>query len=353
MDTLALLDATLSAFDSRVPDAIPARCVVTRYRGSSCRLCVDVCPTGAITPAPWLRVDPDLCLGCGACAAACRTGALDLGQAKVAVLNAFSELAEAGETAPCIACARATPDEATFAPDDDVCDSGEVTTTPDLVIDCLASLSAGDFIGLDRQGCASLVLLSGDCEGCASGKAMVQSVSAEETASRVLGALGHDLAIRRIPTETRTLPQRPREAALSRRDLFGLLVGRGRRAAADATAPKKPTIDELHAWSSPPAAHRRLVSDVAALAEGAGEVVTLPCPLPLATVVIGTGCNGCGLCARYCPHAAITTVDGLAVVEAGLCTACGLCAEVCPPGAVELGPAVVARGARGLADPET
>lgn len=338
MDSLALLDATLRAFDARVPDAIPARCVATRYRASSCRLCVDVCPSAAIQPSPWLRVDADLCVSCGACAAACRTGALDLGQARAAVRDAFAELAHEERMAPCVACARATPDAHAQA--------------PDLVIDCLASLSAGDLIGLARQGCTSVLLLSGDCDACAAGHAMAQSVSAQDTASAVLDSFGVGLAITRMPTESQALPQRSREASVSRRDLFGLLVGRGGRAAADALAPKKPTVRELHAWSPPPSAHRRLLSDLDSLAQPAGAVVILPRSLPLATVEISAACNGCGLCARYCPHAAIAMTDGLATVDSDLCTACGLCAEVCPPGAVEFGPAAVTSQGRGAVHSE-
>ena len=75
MDRLKLLDAGLRAFDARLPDVVPPLCVVTRYRASSCRRCLDVCPGEAIQVSPWLQVEPDHCSSCGACAAVCPTGA--------------------------------------------------------------------------------------------------------------------------------------------------------------------------------------------------------------------------------------------------------------------------------------
>src|SRR6185437_12177364 len=51
-------------------------CAHSRSRIVGCHRCLDLCPTGAITPAgDHVAIDPAICAGCGQCAAACPTGA--------------------------------------------------------------------------------------------------------------------------------------------------------------------------------------------------------------------------------------------------------------------------------------
>ncbi len=51
-------------------------CAHSRAGQVGCTRCLDLCPTGAITPAgDTVAIDPYICAGCGACAAVCPTGA--------------------------------------------------------------------------------------------------------------------------------------------------------------------------------------------------------------------------------------------------------------------------------------
>ena len=51
-------------------------CAHSRSRIVGCTRCLDLCPTGAITPAgDHVAIDAAVCAGCGSCAAACPTGA--------------------------------------------------------------------------------------------------------------------------------------------------------------------------------------------------------------------------------------------------------------------------------------
>ncbi|MEI8144595.1 MAG: 4Fe-4S binding protein [Alphaproteobacteria bacterium] len=51
-------------------------CAHSRSKITGCTRCLDLCPTGAISPAgDTVAIDAAICAGCGACAAACPTGA--------------------------------------------------------------------------------------------------------------------------------------------------------------------------------------------------------------------------------------------------------------------------------------
>ena len=51
-------------------------CAHSRSQITGCSRCLDLCPTGAITPAgDFVAIDTHICAGCGSCAAACPTGA--------------------------------------------------------------------------------------------------------------------------------------------------------------------------------------------------------------------------------------------------------------------------------------
>ena len=72
-------------------------CAHSRSRIVGCRRCLDLCPTGAITPAgDHVAIDAQICAGCGQCAAVCPTGAAGL-------------CAAAGRCAACASCARCSP----------------------------------------------------------------------------------------------------------------------------------------------------------------------------------------------------------------------------------------------------
>jgi len=82
-DPAAVLSVVLKARDlvggfdkPRYIDFPPEICAHSRSNIVGCRRCLDLCPTGAISPAGnHVAIDPNICAGCGQCAAVCPTGA--------------------------------------------------------------------------------------------------------------------------------------------------------------------------------------------------------------------------------------------------------------------------------------
>jgi pyruvate ferredoxin oxidoreductase delta subunit len=50
--------------------------------------------------------------------------------------------------------------------------------------------------------------------------------------------------------------------------------------------------------------------------------------------ILNEKCKNCGLCADYCPDAAIKIIKGKKSIDYGYCKGCGICALECPNHAI-------------------
>lgn len=97
----------LGTFEKTLHVAVePALCAHARARQTGCTRCLDLCPTGAITPGEEaVEIDPMICAGCGACSAVCPSGAVSFDAPQVSDIFAglrtlASAFSEAGGKAP-------------------------------------------------------------------------------------------------------------------------------------------------------------------------------------------------------------------------------------------------------------
>ena len=364
---MAFIDSLLSMFEGMAPENIAVheeRCVCIRNRNAKCLKCVDVCTTGAIaySAANKLEVFPEKCIGCGTCANACPTGALEvkgLGDDELTRLVKQSIRATSGH--PVIACQCAYDAAMAQVEGDEPAKRGKRNKHPRLddnamcVVPCLGRIDESMAIGLGAYKCLDATFVCNDCEACehAKGGEFVRQVLADST--RMLKAFDCDLPV----TVTDEFPDRvwlqPEEAGYvpvecdlpgtSRRQAFK----DARAAGADLA---REGIDSALGVEKPkpvPVAYRKVNPETGTLSHFVPTRRTRmynylkhigePVADEVTTRVVGKihidkdACTACRMCAVFCPTGAIFKVDEPELFgifhRPAACMQCRLCESLC------------------------
>jgi ferredoxin len=306
-------------------------CAHSRSKIVGCTRCLDLCPTGAITPAgDHVAIDAYICAGCGQCAAVCPTGAaayaLPPADALMRKLRSLlTAYRDAGGTQAAIVLLH---DEAHGVP----------------LIDALARF--GD-------GLPATVLPIAVNE--------VTQVGLETIAAALAyGAGAVRLLLRAKPRhDTAGLE---RTLALAEPILAGLGFGIGRAATIETDDPDS-LADALRAIGSPDPAPRpasflpigpkrdvlRLaLRELQRAAPAPVEVVALPAGAPFGAVEINVeGCTLCLACVAACPTGALGDNPERPMLRFAedACVQCGLCKATCPEKVITLRPQLDFRAA--------
>jgi ferredoxin len=306
-------------------------CAHSRSKIVGCTRCLDLCPTGAITPAgDHVAIDAYICAGCGQCAAVCPTGAaayaLPPADALMRKLRSLlTAYRDAGGVQPAIVLVH---DEAHGVP----------------LIDALARF--GD-------GLPANVLPIAVNE--------VTQVGLEAIAAALAyGAGAVRLLLRAKPRhDTAGLA---RTLALAEPILAGLGFGTGRAATIETDDPDS-LADALRAIGSPDAAPRpasflpigpkrdvlRLaLRELQRAAPTPIDVVALPAGAPFGAVEINVeGCTLCLACVAACPTGALGDNPERPMLRFAedACVQCGLCKATCPEKVITLRPQLDFRAA--------
>ena len=288
----------------------PTLCAHSRAEKPACSKCLDLCPTGAITPdGDHVSVDPMICAGCGACAAVCPSGAIGYDAPPVdTVFRRLQVLADtyrkAGGRAPRLLVHDA--------------DHGAQ------MIQMAARFGRGlpaDVIPFEITALASFG-------------------HAEALAALASGFVHVDILLS---------PTTERDALVSETALAGAMSGAESVSLIDMGDPDA-LADHLYGAERVAVARdpvlamgsRRQVARLAAKALNPGvKMLDLPGGAPYGAVLVDTeACTLCLSCVSLCPSGALGDNPDRPQLrfQEDACLQCGLCANICPEQAITLQP---------------
>ncbi|HET6467676.1 MAG TPA: 4Fe-4S binding protein [Geminicoccaceae bacterium] len=297
-------------------------CAHSRSRRTGCTRCLDLCPTGAITPAgDHVAIDAHVCAGCGACAGVCPTGAAayaspDAGTVLTRLRTLLGTWHAAGGGQPVLLVHEARHGEEMIALSARLGRGLPAHVLP-FALGELARLDLEELAGAFAYGAARVVLLvpprkTDEVAGLRATAGYVRTV---------LDALGYgaDRLVELVADDPDELeealwslaPAAPVPAA-------GYLPMGGKRGL------MRLALDHLHSRAPSPV-----------------DVVALPAGAPLGRIVVDTGgCTLCLACVGACPTGALRGDPDRPAVRfvEDACVQCGLCESTCPERVIRLEP---------------
>lgn len=309
-------------------------CAHARNGKTGCTRCLDLCPTGAITPrGEAVSIDPHVCAGCGSCAAVCPTGAVTYALPPMATLferlrTLMETYAAAGGTAPVLLI--------------------HDPRHGDAMIGMMARLGRGlpARVIPFAVNAVTQVGLELFTTALAYGAAQVRVLTGPDNRDEAAGLA--------------------QQVALAEALMTGMGYGTGRVAVIDAADPDavETLLWSLPAADAPPArlflpmGGRRTVTMLGlrhlnTAAPAPAAVLPLPDGAPFGRVqVAADGCTLCLACVSVCPTGALLDNPDKPMLSFAqdACVQCGLCRATCPEKVITLVPEIDFRdSARGAA----
>jgi len=304
-------------------------CAHSRSAKAGCNNCIDACSTGAIAAdGDAIKVEPQLCMGCGGCATVCPSGAMthiyprvsDLGRRLKTVLGTFRG---AGGKDACILFHNADAGRDLLAKLGRRARPGKGGGLPARVIPLevhsVAALGMDALLGALAYGASQVVLLAGEQEADEYGPAVEKQMRHAQTIVSALGYSGTHFMLLASPDATEL-----ERAVWALRPARTVAEAAGFNLGQDKRNTLEFALDHL-----------------ARLAPSPQQEITLGAGAPWGRVKVNRDtCTLCMACVGACPASAL--VDGrdqpvLKFIERN-CVQCGLCVNTCPENAITLAP---------------
>lgn len=305
-------------------------CAHSRSKITGCRRCLDLCPTGAITPnGDHVAIDAAICAGCGQCAAACPTGAAGYALPPADALlrrlrTLLSTYALAGGQTPILLFHDAEHGDAMI---DALARHGGGLPAHVLPV----SVNEVTQVGLETIAAAF-----------AYGATAVRFLLRARPRHDVAG-LQKTLELA-VPVLSGLGFTGERAATIETDDPDAL--GTALRAIASLDATRKPAT--FAAQGSKREVMRLALRELHAAAPAPVDVIALPAGAPFGTVIVNVeGCTLCLSCVSACPTGALgdDPERPLLRFNEDACVQCGLCKATCPEKVIELKPQIDFRAA--------
>ena len=299
-------------------------CAHSRSEIQGCNACIEICSTQAIAPdGDHVKVDPHLCMGCGACSTVCPSGAMGYQFPRVAdrgtqVKQLLSTYRHAGGEAACIVFHNGSDARDLLA---EAAAQGAGLPARALPLEAwhVASIGLDLLLPAIAFGASQVVVLSAGSEDAEYVAALREQMAIGQAVLAQLGYAGAHFSVIEAAT--------PAQLAQAFADLApasgcavpaGFLLGNDKRTAIEFA-----------------------VEHLVKHAPSRVDEIRLPAGAPFGQVLVDKAkCTMCMACVGSCPESAL--MDGvdqplLKFLERN-CVQCGLCESTCPEGAIALSP---------------
>jgi ferredoxin len=331
----------LGHFQSPAIRVHPHQCTRVRHRRSTCTRCADACPTQVLTWHESLKVESVKCIDCGICATVCPTGALEAQAPTNAELLGQIQARVAENRSVAFACSR-------------YLETTRAASAQFIRVKCLGRLDESILFGAIAEGAPSVTLFDGACADCPHAIGRTIAAQTAQRTNALLSAFGIAKQVvfdaRRLASAETAPNSTTAPDGLSRRAFFDFLRRETIKVTAATVsgvlnAPETASVEaKLPVGGLPtrvPTKHHLLLTALRKI----GKSVKSEWDGGIwAQFGFTEKCNGCQMCAFFCPTGVLTKIEqdgklGVAF-KLALCTNCRLCQELCHLEGITLSPMI-------------